>query len=122
MIATGGLSIPKIGATRFGYDIARQFGLKVTSVKPALVLLTFQAAFLERCRELSGLSATPRSNRKTTFREGLLFTHRELSGPSILQISSFWDEGETLKINLLPDMDASGWLMARKTETPRRRC
>ena len=120
VIATGGLSIPKIGATRFGYDIARQFGLKVTSVKPALVPLTFQAAFLERCRELSGLSVDAEvSYRKTTFREGLLFTHRGLSGPSILQISSYWDEGETLKINLLPDMDASGWLTARKTETPR---
>ena len=120
VIATGGLSIPKIGATRFGYDIARQFGLKVTSVKPALVPLTFQAAFLERCRELSGLSVDADvSYRKTTFREGLLFTHRGLSGPSILQISSYWDEGETLKINLLPDMDASGWLTARKTETPR---
>ena len=120
VIATGGLSIPKIGATRFGYDIARQFGLKVTSVKPALVPLTFRAAFLERCRELSGLSVDAEvSYRKTTFREGLLFTHRGLSGPSILQISSYWDEGETLKINLLPDMDASGWLRARKTETPR---
>ena len=120
VIATGGLSIPKIGATRFGYDIARQFGLKVTSVKPALVPLTFQAAFLERCRKLSGLSVDAEvSYGKTTFREGLLFTHRGLSGPSILQISSYWDEGETLKINLLPDMDASGWLMARKTETPR---
>ncbi|MEC7982347.1 MAG: NAD(P)/FAD-dependent oxidoreductase, partial [Pseudomonadota bacterium] len=120
VIATGGLSIPKIGATRFGYDIARQFGLEVTSVKPALVPLTFQAAFLERCRELSGLSVDAEvSYRKTTFREGLLFTHRGLSGPSILQISSYWDEGETLKINLLPDMDASGWLRACKTETPR---
>ena len=120
VIATGGLSIPKIGATRFGYDIARQFGLKVTSVKPALVPLTFQAAFLERCRKLSGLSVDAEvSYGKTTFREGLLFTHRGLSGPSILQISSYWDEGETLKINLLPDMDASGWLIARKTETPR---
>ena len=120
VIATGGLSIPKIGATRFGYDIARQFGLKVTSVKPALVPLTFQAAFLERCRKLSGLSVDAEvSYGKTTFREGLLFTHRGLSGPSILQISSYWDEGETLKINLLPDMDASGWLMARKTKSPR---
>ena len=120
VIATGGLSIPKIGATRFGYDIARQFGLNVTSVKPALVPLTFQAAFLERCRKLSGLSVDAEvSYGKTTFREGLLFTHRGLSGPSILQISSYWDEGETLKINLLPDMDASGWLTARKTETPR---
>ena len=120
VIATGGLSIPKIGATRFGYDIAKQFGLKVTAVKPALVPLTFQAAFLERCRALSGLSVDAEvSFGKTTFREGLLFTHRGLSGPSILQISSYWDEGETLKINLLPDIDAASWLTARKSDTPR---
>ena len=120
VIATGGLSIPKIGATRFGYDIASQFGLKVTAVRPALVPLTFQAAFLERCRALSGLSVDAEvSFGKTSFREGLLFTHRGLSGPSILQISSYWDEGGTLKINLLPDLDAAGWLTARKAETPR---
>ena len=120
VIATGGLSIPKIGATRFGYDIARQFGLKVTAVKPALVPLTFQADFLERCRALSGLSVDAEVGfGKTTFREGLLFTHRGLSGPSILQISSYWQEGETLRINLLPDVDATDWFMARKAETPR---
>ena len=80
VIATGGVSMPKIGTTRFGYDIVRQFGLKVMLVKPALVPLTFQAAFLERCRELSGLSVDAEvSYRKMTFREGLLFTHRGLS-------------------------------------------
>ena len=111
VIATGGLSIPKIGATRFGYDIAQQFGLKVTAVKPALVPLTFQADFLERCRALSGLSVDAEVRHgKTMFREGLLFTHRGLSGPSILQISSYWDEGEDIRINLLPDIDATSWL------------
>tara|TARA_X000000950_G_scaffold24664_1_gene26406 strand:- start:4562 stop:5743 length:1182 start_codon:yes stop_codon:yes gene_type:complete len=120
VIATGGLSIPKIGATRFGYDIAQQFGLKVTAVKPALVPLTFQADFLERCRALSGLSVDAEVRHgKTMFREGLLFTHRGLSGPSILQISSYWDEGEDIRINLLPDIDAADWLTARKQETPR---
>ena len=120
VIATGGLSIPKIGATRFGYDIAQQFGLKVTAVKPALVPLTFQADFLERCRALSGLSVDAEVRHgKTMFREGLLFTHRGLSGPSILQISSFWDEGEDIRINLLPDIDAADWLTARKKDTPR---
>ena len=120
VIATGGLSIPKIGATRFGYDIAQQFGLKVTAVKPALVPLTFQADFLERCRALSGLSVDAEVRHgKTMFREGLLFTHRGLSGPSILQISSFWDEGEDIRINLLPDIDAADWLTARKKATPR---
>ena len=110
VIATGGLSIPKMGATRFGYDIARQFGLKVTAVKPALVPLTFQADFLARCKALSGLSVDAEVRHgKTVFREGLLFTHRGLSGPSILQISSYWDEGEAIRINLLPDMDAASW-------------
>ena len=120
VIATGGLSIPKMGATRFGYDIARQFGLKVTAVKPALVPLTFQADFLARCKALSGLSVDAEVRHgKTVFREGLLFTHRGLSGPSILQISSYWDEGEAIRINLLPDMDAASWLKERKTNTPR---
>ena len=120
VIATGGLSIPKIGATRFGYDIARQFGLKVTAVKPALVPLTFQADFLARCKALSGLSVDAEvQHGKTMFREGLLFTHRGLSGPSILQISSYWDEGTDIRINLLPDIDAAAWLTERKTQTPR---
>ena len=120
VIATGGLSIPKIGATRFGYDIAQQFGLKVTAVKPALVPLTFQADFLERCRALSGLSVDAEVRHgKTMFREGLLFTHRGLSGPSILQISSYWHEGEDIRINLLPDIEVADWLTVRKQETPR---
>ena len=120
VIATGGLSIPKIGATRFGYDIARQFGLKVTAVKPALVPFTFQADFLARCKALSGLSVDAKVRHgKTVFREGLLFTHRGLSGPSILQISSYWEEGEAIRINLLPDIDATSWLRERKSNTPR---
>ena len=101
VIATGGLSIPKIGATRFGYDVARQFGLDVTGLRPALVPLTFQANFLERCKALSGLSVDAEVRHgKTSFREGLLFTHRGLSGPSVLQISSYWDEGEVVSIDI----------------------
>ena len=120
VIATGGLSIPKIGATRFGYDVARQFGLKVTDLKPALVPLTFQAGFLDRCRALSGLSVDAEVRfGKTLFREGLLFTHRGLSGPSILQISSYWDEAGTIEINLVPDVRMEDWLKARKTATPK---
>jgi predicted Rossmann fold flavoprotein len=120
VIATGGLSIPKIGATRFGYDIAAQFGLPVTAVRPALVPLTFQDSFLERCRALSGLSVDAEIRcGKTVFREGLLFTHRGLSGPSILQISSYWKDGAALEINLLPDRDCTEFLLFRKTETPR---
>ena len=120
VVATGGLSIPKIGATRFGYDIARQFGLRVTAVRPALVPLTFQDQFLERCKALSGLSVDAEIRHgKTIFREGLLFTHRGLSGPSILQISSYWQDGAAIHINLLPDADCAAFLTARKREIPR---
>lgn len=120
VIATGGLSIPKIGATRFGYDIASQFGLRVTAVQPALVPLTFQDQFLTRCKALSGLSVDAEiCHGKTIFREGLLFTHRGLSGPSILQISSYWQDGAAIHINLLPDADCSAFLTERKREKPR---
>ena len=120
VIASGGLSIPKIGASRFGYDVAIQFGLPVTAVRPALVPLTFQDEFLHRCRALSGLSVDAEVRYgKTVFREGLLFTHRGLSGPSILQISSYWDEGQALEIDLLPDIDVTALLKARKSEGPR---
>ena len=121
VIATGGLSIPKIGATRFGYDVARQFGLKVTDLRPALVPLTFQANFLERCTALSGLSVDAEVRHgKTLFREGLLFTHRGLSGPSILQISSYWDEGGEVSIDLSPGTDIAKALIEAKAASPRR--
>ncbi|MGC6518387.1 MAG: NAD(P)/FAD-dependent oxidoreductase [Candidatus Puniceispirillaceae bacterium] len=121
VIATGGLSIPKIGATRFGYDVARQFGMTVTELRPALVPLTFQANFLERCRALAGLSVDAEVRHgRTMFREGLLFTHRGLSGPSILQISSYWDEGEGVTIDLAPGHDIAAMLTAAKTVSPRR--
>ncbi|MGC6520759.1 MAG: NAD(P)/FAD-dependent oxidoreductase [Candidatus Puniceispirillaceae bacterium] len=121
VIATGGLSIPKIGATRFGYDVARQFGMKITELRPALVPLTFQANFLERCKALAGLSVDAEVRHgKTVFREGLLFTHRGLSGPSILQISSYWDEGEGVAIDLAPGTDIAGALSAAKSASPRR--
>ena len=121
VIATGGLSIPKIGATRFGYDVARQFGMKVTELRPALVPLTFQANFLERCRALAGLSVDAEVRHgKTMFREGLLFTHRGLSGPSILQISSYWDEGEEVTIDLAPGHDIVAMLTDAKAAAPRR--
>ena len=121
VIATGGLSIPKIGATKFGYEIAKQFDLNVITTTPALVPLTFQAALLERCKELSGLSVDAIVTfGKTKFREGLLFTHRGLSGPSILQISSYWKEGEEIEINLAPDHDAYTFLKARKDSDPKK--
>ena len=121
VIATGGLSIPKIGATRFGYDVARQFGLEVTGLRPALVPLTFQANFLERCKALSGLSVDAEVRHgKTSFREGLLFTHRGLSGPSVLQISSYWDEGEGVSIDLAPGIDIAALLTGARAASPKR--
>lgn len=121
IIATGGLSIPKIGASKFGYEIAKQFGLKVFETWPALVPLTFQAAVLDRCKELSGLSVDAVvTYGKTQFREGLLFTHRGLSGPSILQISSYWEEGNNIQINLAPEHNAYDFLKARKETDPKK--
>ena len=91
IIASGGLSIPKIGASKFGYDIARKFNLKVIETLPALVPLTFNEKILTMCKGLAGLSLEAViSHNKIFFEEGMLFTHRGLSGPSILQISSFW--------------------------------
>lgn len=106
VIATGGLSIPKIGATPFGYKIAEQFGIPVTKLKPGLVPLSFHPEEWAAYVELSGLSVDAVVNYgKHSFRENLLITHRGLSGPAILQISSYWEHGQTLHINLLPDND-----------------
>lgn len=103
VIATGGLSFPKLGATPFGYDIARQFGLAITTLRPGLVPLTFGEADRE-LHTLSGLSLPVATNcHRARFEEAMLFTHRGLSGPAILQISSYWREGETIGIDLLPD-------------------
>ena len=120
IVATGGKSIPKMGATGFGYRLAEQFGLKVTETRPALVPLTFEPRILERLAPLSGVStdATATANRKT-FREALLFTHRGLSGPAILQISSYWREGDAISINLLPDADAPALLKQARNATPK---
>jgi predicted Rossmann fold flavoprotein len=107
VIATGGLSIPQIGATNFGYRIAEQFALKVTALRPGLVPLLVDLEEFNPFKKLSGVSIDAEVNcRGTCFRENILFTHRGLSGPAILQISSFWREGETIDINLLPDVNA----------------
>lgn len=120
VIATGGLSIPKIGATRFGYDIAKQFGLNVVDTFPALVPFTFQSSILERCKMLSGLSVDAIvSCNGVSFREGLLFTHRGLSGPSILQISSYWNEGDEIQINMAPDIYILEILKEKKDQYPK---
>ena len=111
VIASGGLSIPQIGASPFGYRIAEQFGLKVTELRPALVGLTFAPETLAQFGDLSGISVDAVvSCNGASFRENLLVTHRGLSGPAILQISSYWRPGLDLSVNLLPDQDISGIL------------
>lgn len=121
VIATGGLSIPKIGASKFGYDVARQFGLKVIDPRAALVPLTFSGELLDRCKSLSGISveASVSAADKTKFAEGLLFTHRGLSGPSILQISSYWREGEAIRVNLAEGVQALEILKGKKQSNPK---
>ena len=120
VIATGGKSIPKMGATGLGYKLAEQFGLKLTETRPALVPLTFEPRILERLAPLSGIAteAIATANGKS-FREALLFTHRGLSGPAILQISSYWHEGDPISLRLLPDTDILALLKAARTSTPR---
>ena len=114
VIATGGLSIPKIGATNFGYEIAKKFGLNVIPTRAGLVPLIFDGALLEKCKALSGLSveADVKCGKKT-FNEGLLFTHRGLSGPSILQISSYWQEGQEIIVDIAPGTNVSEFLKDR---------
>lgn len=120
VVACGGLSIPKIGATGFGYQIARQFGLNIIPTRAALVPLTFDPELRAQMGQLSGISvdAVVQCNKKK-FREGLLFTHRGLSGPSILQISSYCDEGDGIVVNLNPEEDAFDLLKSAKSETPK---
>ena len=106
VVATGGLSIPKIGATDFGYRIAKQFNLNITNLFPALVPFTFKNDTLEFCKNLAGISINASvAIDKISFEEGLIFTHRGVSGPSILQISSYWKEGKPITINLLPSVN-----------------
>ncbi|WP_415307940.1 NAD(P)/FAD-dependent oxidoreductase [Candidatus Pelagibacter sp. Uisw_099_02] len=120
IIATGGLSIPKIGASKFGYDIAQKFNLKIIETLPALVPLTFSEKILAICKELTGLSVEAVvSFKKTFFEEGMLFTHRGLSGPSILQISSYWKLGDNIKVNLSPKLDVDRFLNDRKVSNPK---
>jgi predicted Rossmann fold flavoprotein len=120
IIATGGLSVPKIGASKFGYDIAKKFNLNIVETLPALVPLTFSEKILTMCKELSGLSleAVVFFN-NTFFQEGMLFTHRGLSGPSILQISSYWKLGDDIRINLSPKLDIFKILEMEKKSNPK---
>jgi len=115
VIATGGLSIPKIGATGLGYDIARQFGLKIIPTAPALDGFLLNAQSLATLRDLSGVSVDcVVTCSGVSFRENILFTHRGLSGPAALQASLYWRQGEPLTINLLPDHNAALWLIDKK--------
>jgi hypothetical protein len=121
VIATGGPSIPKMGASRFAYGVANQFGLKVVEPRPGLVPLTFERDLLARLSRLSGVSLDAAvTHRKTRFEEALLFTHRGLSGPVILQISSYWREGDAITVDLLPGQDAFEILKELKAAQPRR--
>lgn len=115
VVATGGLTVPKIGATPLGYRIAEQFGLAVVPPRPALVPLAFAPDALARYGDLSGVSADAEvSCNGGRFRENLLFTHRGLSGPAILQVSSFWDGRTPLSIDLVPGIDAAAWLASHR--------
>nr|WP_315486044.1 NAD(P)/FAD-dependent oxidoreductase [uncultured Undibacterium sp.] len=122
VIATGGLSIPKIGATDFSFRIAKEFQLNVIAPRPALVPLTFDAQSWEPFVPLSGISLevdieTGEKKNKAVFREDLLFTHRGLSGPAVLQISSFWQAGQAIRVNLLPEIDVAQDLIDAKSTT-----
>ena len=115
VIATGGKSIPKMGATGFAYRIAEQFGLALTETRPGLVPVTLDPILLESIAPLSGISAPAEIRHgKTSFREALLFTHRGLSGPAILQISSYWREGDAITIDIEPDVDIAAHLKKAK--------
>jgi predicted Rossmann fold flavoprotein len=121
VVATGGKSIPKMGATGWGYEVARQFGLPVTETRPALVPLTFEPGLLEQLKPLAGVAVdavvktAADKARSASFTEAMLFTHRGLSGPSILQISSYWREGEAITVDMAPGEDVAARLLAAKT-------
>ncbi|WP_395651943.1 NAD(P)/FAD-dependent oxidoreductase [Brevundimonas sp.] len=120
VVASGGKSIPKMGATGWGYDLARRHGLRVTETRPALVPLTFEAGLLEQLSPLAGVAVDVAATNVTTereratFREAMLFTHRGLSGPAVLQISSYWREGEAITLAMAPDRDVYAELKAAK--------
>ena len=120
IVATGGLSVPKIGATSFGYEIAKKFDHSIIETLPALVPLTFNEKILEICKELTGLSVEAIvSFNKVLFQEGMLFTHRGLSGPSILQISSYWKQGDNIKVNLSPKLNVYQLLEEKRKLNPK---
>lgn len=120
VIATGGLSFPTMGASGFGYQVAEQFGHKLTERRPALVPFTMEKSWLEHFVDLSGVSSeVVASCNGQSFRENILFTHRGVSGPVILQISSYWNQGDTVSINWIPGADILGWLQTCVEQRPK---
>lgn len=120
VIASGGLSMPGLGASPFGYKVAEQFGLKVLPTRAGLVPFTLHKPLLEQLQVLSGVSvpSTITAENGTLFRENLLFTHRGLSGPAVLQISSYWQPGEFVTVNLLPDCNLEDFLNEQRSAHP----
>jgi predicted Rossmann fold flavoprotein len=120
VVATGGKSIPKMGATGFGYEVAERFGLRLVETRPGLVPLTFETGLLSRLAPLAGVAVDVRvACGKTRFEEAMLFTHRGLSGPAILQISSYWRPGEAIRVDMAPGVDLYAALRAARSEHPR---
>ncbi|WP_279046998.1 NAD(P)/FAD-dependent oxidoreductase [Cedecea davisae] len=120
VIASGGLSMPGLGATPFGYKVAEQFGLKVLPTRAGLVPFTLHKPLLEQLQVLSGVSVPSviTAENGISFRESLLFTHRGLSGPAVLQLSSYWQPGEFVSVNLLPDTDLDGFINEQRSAHP----
>jgi predicted Rossmann fold flavoprotein len=120
VVASGGLSIPSMGASGFGYELARQFGHNVLPTRAGLVPLTLSGKHQEHYADLAGVALPAVETRvgKQSFRAGLLFTHRGISGPAILQISSYWQPGDELRIDLLPDLDVGTHLVEQRTARP----
>jgi hypothetical protein len=121
IVATGGLSIPKIGATGFAYELAKQFGHTIIEPRPALVPMTFTDAYKDSFSSLSGVAIPVEARAETGpgFVENMLLTHRGLSGPSVLQVSSYWHEKEAISFDLLPGQSALDWLQTAKTSNPK---
>lgn len=122
VIASGGKSIPKMGATNFGYEIAKQFGINIIPTRPGLVPFTFDGNMLDYVRSLAGVSIPIKAKaQKQTFHEAMLFTHRGLSGPAILQISSYWNEKDAISINLIPEQSIETLLLAEQIKNPKQK-
>lgn len=120
VIASGGLSIPKMGASGFGYKIAEQFGINIIPISPALVPFTLTDKLKDKCKQLSGISHTVSiTSTRHSFIEDMLFTHRGLSGPAVLQVSSYWQLGETIEINFFPGQDLYQFLLENRNSHPK---